>query len=82
MRELLVESPRDCGYRYVILVDEMTVGGMSCESYGVRVTGPDGECAEIPNITVSAGRIDELVDLLRRNQVSPVTLRDVVDDWL
>ncbi|WP_297197270.1 DUF6514 family protein [uncultured Flavonifractor sp.] len=82
MRELLVESPRDCGYRYMILVDEMTVGGMSCESYGVRVTGPDGECAEIPNITVSAGRIDELVDLLRRNQVSPVTLRDVVDDWL
>ena len=82
MRELLEESPRDCGYRYVILVDEMTVGGMSCESYGVRVTGPDGECAEIPNITVSAGRIDELVDLLRRNQVSPVTLRDVVDDWL
>ena len=82
MRELLVESPRDCGYRYVILVDEMTVGEMNCESYGVRVTGPDGECAEIPNITVSAGRIDELVDLLRRNQVSPVTLRDVVDDWL
>lgn len=82
MRELLVESPRDCSYRYVILVDEMTVGEMSCESYGVRVTGPDGDCAEIPNITVSAGRIDELVDLLRRNQVSPVTLRDVVDDWL
>lgn len=82
MRELLVESPRDCGYRYMILVDEMTVGGMSCESYGVRVTGPDGDCAEIPNITVSAGRIDELVDLLRRNQVTPVTLRDVVDDWL
>ena len=82
MRELLVESPRDCGYRYVILVDEMTVGGMSCESYGVRVTGPDGDCAEIPNITVSAGRIDELLDLLRLNQVSPVTLRDVVEDWL
>lgn len=82
MRELLVESPRDCGYRYMILVDEMTVGEMNCESYGVRVTGPDGDCAEIPNITVSAGRIDELVDLLRRNQVSPVTLRDVVDDWL
>ena len=82
MRELLVESPRDCGYRYVILVDEMTVGEMNCESYGVRVTGSDGDCAEIPNITVSAGRIDELVDLLRRNQVSPVTLRDVVDDWL
>ena len=82
MRELMVESPKGCGYHYTILVDEMSVGGLICESYGVRVTGPDGECAELANITVSAGRIDELVDLLRRNQVSPVTLRDVVEDWL
>ncbi|MDE6107838.1 MAG: hypothetical protein K2F83_04085, partial [Oscillospiraceae bacterium] len=35
-----------------------------------------------PNITVSIPRIDELVDLLVRNQVSPTHLRDVVDDWL
>ena len=82
MRELLLESPADCGYRYAILVDEMSVGGLCCESYGVKVTGPDGESEEIPNITVSAGRIDELAELIRRNQVSPVTLRDVVEDWL
>ena len=82
MRELLLESPQGCAYRYAILVDEMAVGGLSCESYGVKVTGPDGDYEAVPNITVSTGRIDELADLIRRNQVSPVTLRDVIEDWL
>ena len=34
------------------------------------------------NLTVSAGRIDQLMELLVRNGVTPVTLRDVVEDWL
>ena len=60
----------------------MAVGGLCCESYGIKVTGPDGDSQAVPNITVSVGRIDELAELVRRNQVSPVTLRDVVEDWL
>ena len=52
-------------------------GGLSCESYGVKVAGPGGEEASVPNITVSVERIDQLLELLRRNCVSPVTLRDV-----
>ena len=82
MRELLLESPEGCAYRYAILVDEMSVGGLCCESYGVRATGPGGDREEVPNITVSVGRIDALAELLCRNQVSPVTLRDVIEDWL
>ena len=82
MKELLLESPEGCGYRYAILVDEMAVGGLCCESYGIKVTGPDWDSQAVPNITVSAGRIDELAELVCRNQVSPVTLRDVVEDWL
>lgn len=82
MRELLLESPEGCGYDYAILVDEMAVGGLCCESYGIKVTGPDGESEAVPNITVRVERIDELAELLCRNQVSPVTLRDVVEDWL
>ena len=82
MRELLLDKGEAQGYRYAILVDEMAVGGLCCESYGIKVTGPDGESAAIANITVSAARIDELAELVRRNQVSPVTLRDVVEDWL
>lgn len=70
-------------YEYSILVGEMPVSsGFSCESYGVRVREPGGESGEVPNITVSISRIDELMELLVRNTVSPCTLRDVVDDWL
>ena len=90
MRELLVdtctgeeEDGTAHSFQYYILVDEMELGGgLSCESYGVKVAGPDGEEASVPNITVSVECIDQLLELLRRNCVSPVTLRDVVLDWL
>ncbi len=91
MRELLVDSCRAAGedgqsrgYRYYILVGEMEVsGGLACESYGVKVVSEDsGEWAEVPDLTIRPARIDALMDLLVRNAVSPVTLRDVIDDWL
>lgn len=68
---------------YAILVDELDVGRFACESYGACVTSKaTGERAVVPNITVSVPRIDSLMELLIRNDVSPVHLRDVVDDWL
>ena len=89
MRELLVDDRRETGedgrerrYRYYVLVGELPLGGLSCESYGVKIVGEDGEEASAPDITVSAARIDALVELLCRNAVSPVSLRDVLDDWL
>ena len=90
MRELLVEPDRpaaggelETGLRYYVLVDELELGqGMLCESYGVKVTTPDGEEASVRNITVRPERIDRLLELLQRNQVPPVALRDVIDDWL
>lgn len=90
MRELSVvqkqaqdETGREYLYDYSILVGEMTVSpGVSCESYGVRIRERGGESSEVPNITVSISRIDELMELLIRNTVTPCTLRDVVEDWL
>ncbi len=55
---------------------------ISCESYGVGIRGGDGEMARVPDITISIPRIDELMELLVRNVVTPCTLRDVVEDWL
>ena len=90
MRELAVaqkqardEQGRVHTYVYSILVGEMAVSsGFSCESYGVRIREQGGESGEVPNITVSLTRIDELMELLVRNMVTPCTLRDVVEDWL
>lgn len=86
MREMLVDTCEEEGlsFDYYILIDQMEVPeGLVCESYGVKIAATDGsEAAEIPNITVSASRIDTLIELLRRNFVTPSTLRDVVLDWL
>ena len=74
-----VDSP----YDYSILVDELDVGAFRCESYGAQVSHRlSGDVCRVPNITVSASRIDELMELLVRNQVGPVHLKDVIEDWL
>ena len=67
---------------YQILISN-TPPPLCCESYGIRVSVIEtGEREEIGNITVRPERIEELADLLLRGQVTPCTLRDVVDDWL
>ena len=89
MRELFLQTlklPDESGairsYDYTILIDEMDVGPYSCESYGIRVAEQGGAEASVPNVTCSAARIDELSNLLLRNGVTPITLRDVLSDWL
>ena len=89
MKELLVEklcltdeSGRQRNYAYSVLIGEKNVGSFSCEDYGVKIEEAGGDCAVIPDITGSAARIDDLITLLIRNAVTPVTLADVVSDWL
>ena len=90
MRELFLKtlnltdsSGRPHSYDYYITIDEMNVGTYACESYGVRITRQDhGESAAVHNITCSIARIDDLCELIVRNTVTPLTLQDVVSDWL
>ena len=80
---LYPDFPAEEGYDYAVLVDEIQTGTFACESYGAAITDRStGERAAVANITVSLPRIDALMELLVRNRVSPVHLRDVVDDWL
>lgn len=69
--------------RYIIMVGEKRVGSFCCETYGVKIVNEDtGECAEFPDLTVSASRMNELMELLTRNGVTPAGLGDVIEDWL
>ena len=89
MRELFLqtltlpdESGKQRSYDYSILIGEMDVGPFSCESYGIRVAERGGTEASAPNITCSAARIDELSELLLKNEVTPTTFHDILADWL
>ncbi len=80
--ELTDQAGKQRRYEYSILIDEMDVGPFACESYGIKVAEKGGEAISIPNLTCSVARIDELSELLLRNGVTPITVSDVVQDWL
>lgn len=50
-------------------------------SYGVGIE-LEGESAAVRNLSPSRTRVGELAERLVRGTVTPVALRDVVDDWL
>ena len=69
--------------RYLLTVGEKRVGRFACEAYGVKIEDElTGESVTVPDLTVSAARIDELMELLIRNEVTPAGLEDVIADWL
>lgn len=90
MRELFIETRTAVGengaahrFNYSIVIGEAQMGeGLLCESYGVMVAEQGGETEVIPNITVSAARIEGLMELLMRNTVGPSSVSEVVADWL
>ena len=70
---------------YNITVDELSdpAAGIAVESYGIRISIVEsGEQDTVRHITCSLEKIEGLVRLLSENSVTPVTLRDVVADWL
>lgn len=64
---------------YYLLAESMEETGG--EVYGVGVKF-DGESEEIPGITISQRRVQALLEALIQGGVTPVTARDVVEDWL
>jgi hypothetical protein len=67
---------------YWILVDEVTYRGCTvCEVYGAAVENRlTGEREAVHNITSRFDDILDAVTLISENLVTPVTLRDVIED--
>lgn len=51
------------------------------DGYGVCVSNGE-ETVEIHGIAPSRERVSQLLGLLMRGRVTPVTVRDIVEDWL
>lgn len=80
MRRIFVGTG-SCGTEklsYYLLAEDV---GEAVENYGVQVDGL-GETAAIRCVTLSQVHAQTLADSLMRNGVTPISIRDVVDDWL
>lgn len=77
------EEPKTLVYH--VTIDEMHVPASESiiETYGIGVTiFESGETALIQNVTLSKSRIMSLSGLLAAHLVTPVTVNDIVEDWL
>ena len=78
---IFYEGDRVCGtipVRYSLVAEELETAG---ENYGVLVES-GGERLLLRGITVSQRRIQALLEQLMAGNVTAVTARDVVEDWL
>lgn len=82
-RKTAVQPTDAKGWTYALLVEDIEVDGFHCESYGILVRDPDTkEEATVRHITVNGSEALALLSTVARSAVSPVTLRDVVEDYL
>ena len=65
--------------RYYLLEERSPEGKAD---YGLRLTVPGGDSSELRGVTFSLSAIRRLLGRLMRCDVTPMSLRDIVDDWL
>ncbi len=88
--QIVLENGMNCLLRYYITVSEIFSGAtLVFENYGIRVVMKKKERdadyldeALAMNVTSSVGKIIELVFLLSKNKVTPMSLMDVVIDYI
>lgn len=70
-------------WHYALLIEDIELDGFQCESYGLCVRDLEtGEETTARHITVNGPEALAVLDAVARLEVSPVTLRDVVEDYL
>lgn len=79
MRKISFGRAECCGAAvFYYLVVEETAG---IERYGLQVRWGD-ETETVPDITSSQRQIQALLEAVARGGVTPVAVREVVEDWL
>lgn len=79
MRKLFVGEAwcRALPARYYLLEED----GEDAGAYGIQIE-LEGEEASVRALSPSCQKVRELAEVLVRGTVTPITLRDVAEDWL
>jgi len=86
-REIISDEGRQYKLNYHLIAEDVSGndGELVFENYGISIcleSEGKEENIVVPNITVDALRIQELLVLLSENLVTPVSVLDVIEDWL
>ena len=67
---------------YRLVTESNCYNGKTCKDYGICICGNGVDTVRIPSITINRQTIDELMRLLIRNCVFPISLPDILQDVL
>ena len=76
------EAGHPLTFAYILLQDELPDFPSFRADYGIKIRSSSGEEVAIPHITPDRKRLEQLLNLLCEQNVSPIHLRDIIDDWL
>ncbi len=69
-----------CTYRVTEIVSHITVEGYTFTTYGIGIESDTG-CATVEDISPKREAVATLRRRIEAAQLSPLHLRDVVEDW-
>ena len=72
----------EIGITYSLFTTWLELEGTRIRRFGVRVETSRGEAASVADVSGDREEAEALIDRLCAGTVTPVTLRDVVSDWL
>ncbi len=82
---LKTQNSRDNSTRYSLIESEVQFDGEKALTYGIRIEGTisgEEEESEILDITTSYEKAEILFRLIVCSEITPVTLKDVTEDFL
>ncbi len=82
---LKTQYSKDNSTRYSLIESEVKLDGEKALTYGIRIEGVisgNEEKSEILDITTSCEKAEILFRLIVRSEITPVTLKDVTEDFL
>lgn len=82
---LKTQNSRDNSTCYSLIESEVQLDGERALTYGIRIEGVISgkeEKSEILDITTSCEKAEILFRLIVRSEITPVTLKDVTEDFL
>lgn len=82
------QTTRNMELEYYIIIDDTHFGG--CEGYGARIIKTEYgvksekciESSQVNNIFYKRFDIEKFMEILVRNEVTPMSLKDITEDYI
>jgi len=67
---------------YKLTINNITIEGITAKSYGIKCSPQNTAPVQITDISTDRDKVERLVEIMNRLEVSPVHFEDIIEDEL